>query len=146
MAKDAVNKDRPLFTSKMDLELIKKLLNATFGAQLYTWTLRAVDQKHLENFEMWFWRRMDEISWTDNVSNEELLLRVNEQRNVLHEINKRKANCIGHILQGNCLLQQVIEGKVKGGIEVTERRGRRRELLDDLKERRGYSHLEDEEL
>jgi hypothetical protein len=45
----------------------------------------------------------------------------------------------------NCLLQQVIEGKVKGGIEVTRRRERRRKkLLDDLKDRRGYSHLEEE--
>ena len=45
----------------------------------------------------------------------------------------------------NCLLQRVIEGKIKGRIEVTGRRGRRRrKLLDDLKERRGYSHLEEE--
>jgi len=66
------------------------------------------------------------------------ILRVNEQRNILHEISKRKANWIGHILCRNCLLQGVIEGKVKGGIEVAGRRGmRRRKLLDDLKERRG---------
>jgi len=52
---------------------------------------------------------------------------------------KRKSNWIGHILHRNCLLQRVIEGKIKGGIEVTGRRGRRRKrLLDDLKERRGY--------
>ena len=44
-------------------------------------------------------------------------------------------------------LQRVIEGKIKGGIEVTGRRGRRRMmLLDDLKERRGYSHLKEEAL
>jgi hypothetical protein len=44
-------------------------------------------------------------------------------------------------LRRNCLLQQVIEGKIKGGIEVKGRRGRRgRKLLDDLTERRGYSH------
>jgi hypothetical protein len=42
----------------------------------------------------------------------------------------------------NCLLQQVIEGKIKGGIEVTGRKSRK--LLDDLKERRGYSHLKEE--
>jgi hypothetical protein len=42
--------------------------------------------------------------------------------------------------------QQVIEGKIKGGIEVTGRRGKRRKLLDDLKERRGYSHLKEEAL
>ena len=56
-----------------------------------------------------------------------------------------KANWIGHIK--NCLLQQVIEGKIKGGIEVTGRRGRRRrKLLDDLKDRRGYCHLKEEAL
>ena len=65
--------------------------------------------------------------------NEEVLLRVNEQRNILHEITKRKAYWIGHILRRNCFLQQVIEGKVKGQLEVTRRRGRRRKkVLDDL--------------
>ena len=77
---------------------------------------------------------MEKISWTDHVRNEEVLLRVDEQRNILHEIRKWKANWIGHILRSNCLLQQVIEGKIKGQIEVTRRRGRRRKkLLDDLK-------------
>ena len=72
---------------------------------------------------------------------------VKEQRNILQKISKRKANWIGHILCRNCHLQQVIEGKIKGGIEVTGRRGRRcRKLLDDLKERRGYSHLKEEAL
>ena len=46
---------------------------------------------------------------------EEVLLRVKEQRNILHEISKRKANWIGHIMCRNCLLQQVNEGKIKGG-------------------------------
>jgi hypothetical protein len=36
-----------------------------------------------------------------------------EHRNILHETCKRKANWIGHILRRNCLLQQVIEGKIK---------------------------------
>jgi hypothetical protein len=66
---------------------------------------------------------------------------------ILHEISKRKANWIGHILCRNCLLRQVIEGKIRGGIEVTGRRGRRRrKLLDDLKERSRYSHLKEEVL
>ena len=79
----------------------------------------AVDQKHMESFEMWCWRRMEKIIWTDHVRNEEVLLRVEEQRNILHEIRKRKANWIGHILRRNCLLQRVIEGKLQWGIEVT---------------------------
>jgi hypothetical protein len=76
-----------------------------------------------------------------------VLLRVSEQRNILQEIRKRKANWIGHILRRNCLLKQVIEGKIQGQIEVTRRRGRRRKkLLDDLGDRRGYSNLKEEVL
>jgi hypothetical protein len=76
-----------------------------------------------------------------------VLLTVKEQRNILHEISKRKANWIGHILRRNCLLRQVIKGKIKGGIEVIYRQERRcRKIVDDLKERRGYSHLKEEAL
>jgi hypothetical protein len=75
------------------------------------------------------------------------MLRVKEQRKILYEILKRKANWIGHILRRNCLLQRVTEGKIQGKVEVTGRQGRRRrKLLDDLKERRGYSHLKEEAL
>ena len=85
---------------------------------------------------------MEKISWIDHVRNEEVLLQVNEQKNILHAIRKRKANWIGHILHRNCLLKQVIKGKIKLEIEVTRRQGRKRKkLLDDLKYRRGYSHL-----
>ena len=89
----------------------------------------------------------NEDSWADHVRNEDVLLRVNEQRNILHEIRKRKANWIGHNLCRNCLLKQVIEGQIKGEMEVTRRRGRRRKkLLDDLKDRREHSYLKEEAL
>jgi hypothetical protein len=135
----------------MDLELRKKLGKcyiwsvALYGAEIGT--VWGVYQKQQGRFEMWCWGKMVKISWTDHVRNEEVLLRVKEQRNILHEISKRKANWIGHILCRNCLLQQVIEGEIKGGIEVTGRQGRRcRKLLADLKERRGYSNLKEEAL
>jgi hypothetical protein len=76
-----------------------------------------------------------------------MLLRINEHRNILHEIRKRKANWIGYILRRNCLLKQVIEGKIKGEMEVTRIQGRRRKkLLDNRNDRRGYSHLKEEAL
>ena len=96
MAKAALNKKRTLFTSTLDLKLRKKLVKcyvwsiALYGAE--AWTLRAMEQKHLESFEMWCWRRVEKISWTDHMRNEDVLLRVKEQRNILREIRKRKAN------------------------------------------------------
>jgi len=66
------------------------------------------------------------------------LHRVKEDRNILRAVKRRKANWIGYILRGNCLLKHVIEGKVEGRIEVTGRRGRRRKkLLDELKKETG---------
>jgi hypothetical protein len=121
------------------------LLEENSGAEI--WAVRAVDHKHLQIFEMWCWRRMEKISWTDYVKNEEVSLRVKEQRNILHDIRSRKAYLIGQILRRNCFLQQVIEGKIGGWIEMKGGRGRRRrKLLDDPKERRRHSHLKEEAL
>jgi hypothetical protein len=64
----------------------------------------------------------------------------------IKEANGRRTVLV-NILRRNCRLQRVIEGKIQGRIEVTGRQGRRRrKLLDDLKERRGYSHLKEEAL
>jgi hypothetical protein len=89
MAKGALNK-KTLFSSKLDINLRKKLVKchiwsiALYGAEI--WTLRKVDQKYLESFEMWCWRRNEKISWTDRVRNEEVLHRVKEERNILRTI------------------------------------------------------------
>jgi hypothetical protein len=89
---------------------------------------------------------MEKISWTDRVRNAEVLERI-KATNMVGTINRRKANWIGHLLHRYCLLQHVIEGKIEGRIEVTGRRRRRiRELLDDLKEKRGYFKLKEEAL
>jgi hypothetical protein len=65
---------------------------------------------------------------------EEVLHRVKEERNIVHKIRRGKANWFSHILLKNCLLKQVIKGKLEGRIEVRERQGRRcNQLLDDLK-------------
>jgi hypothetical protein len=134
MARAAFNRKKTRFTSKLDLEPRKKLVKwsiALYGAE--TLTLRKLDHKYLESFEMWRWRRMEEISWTDRVNNEAILHRVKEERNILHIIKRRKVIWIGHILRRNCLLSHIIEGKIIG----TRRRGRRRkQLLHDLKEAR----------
>ena len=75
-----------------------------------------------------------------------MLLRINEQRNIRHEIRKRKVNWTGHILRRNCLIRQLIEGKIKGEMEVKRRGRRRKKLLDDLREGRGYCHMKEEAL
>jgi hypothetical protein len=101
----------------------------------------------MESFEMWCWRRIEKINWTDRVRNEEVLHTIKEERDVLHTIRRRKANWIGHILRRNCLLKHVIEGNLEGKREMMGRRRRmRKQLLDDLEEKRGYWKLKEEAL
>ena len=80
------------------------------------WTQREADQKCLESFEIYYWKRTEEISWTDRVRNEEALHGVKEQRNILHTVQIRNANWIGHILCRNCLLKQAVGGNITGWI------------------------------
>lgn len=67
---------------------------------------------YLESFEMWCCRKM-KICWTDRVR-DEVLQSGTEKRNILITIKKRKANWIGHVLDTNCILKHIVEGKIDG--------------------------------
>jgi len=94
-----------LVTSKLELHIRKKPVNCHTSriavSCAETGILRKVDMMYLNSFEMWCWRKMEKISWTDRVRNEEVLHREKEEGNVLHTVKRRKANWIGHILCGN---------------------------------------------
>jgi hypothetical protein len=101
-----------------------------------------LDLQYLESSEMWCWRRMEKISSTYRVT-DKVLNRVNENRNFLHTIKPRKFNRIGPILRRNCLLKHVIEGRRKRRIQV---KGRRKNLVDGLKETRRWWKAKQEAL
>jgi hypothetical protein len=72
-----------------------------------------------------------------------MLHRGKEERNIARTI--RKVNWIGHILLRNCVLKHGTKGQIEGKMEITGRRGRRRkQQLDDLKEKSRYLKLKDE--
>ena len=99
------------------------------GIGCETWTLRKDEIRRLEAMEMWLWRRMEKISYTERVTNEEVLRRVGEERQLLNLIRNRKKNRIGHILRGDGIVKEVIEGRMEG----KRSRGRPRAgMLDDL--------------
>ena len=101
--------------------------------------MRKEDVKRLEAFEMWVWRKMEKISWTKHVSNEEVLMMVEEERSLLDTIKIRQKNWVGHLLRGDSLQKEIIEGRLEG----KRCRGRpRQKLLDGMMEE-GYRELKD---
>jgi hypothetical protein len=129
MAKAAFNKKRTLFTSTLDLELRKKLVNCyVWSIDLYgaeTWTLRAVDQKHLESFEMWCWRRMEKISWTDHVRNK-VLLRV-KSRGICYTkyVNGRRTGLVTFYVE-TAFYNGLLKERYKGGGDRSDRKTRKK--------------------
>ena len=78
---------------------------------------------------MWIWRKMENISWTAKVSNSEVLNRVKENHCIISTINQRKRRCLGHVLQHDVLLRDVLEGGMTG----KRTRGRKRlQLMSNI--------------
>jgi hypothetical protein len=139
MAKEAFNKHQTLLTGKINRNLKKRLIKTlVWSVLLYgseTWTLKKDDIRRLEGCEMWFWRRMEKISWKEHVRNEDVLKRVGERRSMKDTIWKRKARWLGHIMRSEGMLRTVMEGRAEG----KRGRGRRRlAMLDDVREGREY--------
>ena len=95
-----------------------------------TWILRRNEEKRIEAFEMWIWRRMERVKWTDRIRNEVVLERVGEERMMLKLIRKVKRNWLGHWLTRNSLLKDALEEMVNGR---RVRCRRRYQMIDDIK-------------
>ena len=110
----SVNKKK-LLTEKLNCEQKKQIIKSTvWNVALHaaeTWRLTKASKKLLEAFEMWMWWRMLKISWTDKVTNEEVLVRASKARSILKTIWCRKHRWLGHVLRHDNLLHDIIEGK-----------------------------------
>ena len=96
-----------------------------------TWTLRKEEINRLEALEIWMWRKLEKIKWQDNISNDEVLTRVDEIRCLIRTIGERKKNWIGEVLRVDGLLRDVLEGRMLG----RRPQGRpRMGMLDELRE------------
>ena len=118
---------------------------ALYGCE--TWTLRKAEIDKLKAFEMWIWRRMEGVSWRDKKSNEQVLQDVGEERSLVQTVVKRKKSWIGHVLRGEGMMKDAIEG----GIEGMRCVGRpRQSMLHELMEDGSYEQMkrkaEDREL
>jgi len=110
MGKEAFTKRKELLKGGLNRDIKKRIVKtvtwSTYGAE--TWTMRKEDVKRIKALEMWIWRRMERISWTEHRKNEEVLKKVEEKRSLVDIIRIRQKNWIGHILRGNSLQREII--------------------------------------
>lgn len=110
---------KSLLTSrKLSIQTRKRLVRcyvlSTFLYAAETWTIDKENWKKIQAFEMWLLRRMLKISYTDHITNEEVLRRTNSKRELKDLIMKRKLSYFGYIVRGEKLQRQLVDGRVEG--------------------------------
>ena len=134
MAKDTFQKlEKVLRNHKLAMETKRRVLDAyvmsilMYGSEC--WTILPQMRQRLEAAEMWFYRRMLRISWTEHKSNEEVLRMAGVERNLLKNIRKRQLEFLGHILRKEGLENLCLAGRTEGR---KARRKQRSTYLDSL--------------
>jgi len=107
--KNAFNKKQELLKNFLSNNL-KKITVKVFVWSVLLYAsekccLTTEDILRLEAMEMWIWRRIEKINRTDRLSNEEMLQRVGEKRQLINHLRERQAKWIGHVMRGDTLLR-----------------------------------------
>ncbi|CAH1224416.1 unnamed protein product [Diabrotica balteata] len=128
IARSAFIRMKPLLTCKnLNLEIRLRTIRCyIFSILLYgaeTWTLKKCNLKRIEAFELWLYRRVLKISWTDRITNKEVLERVGKEREIITTIQTRKLEYLGHVMRGPKyeILRLIIQGKIQGRRSVGRR-------------------------
>ena len=129
MELDTIWKDRGI-RKELKMKLVKALIwpVITYGAE--GWTLKKDDERRLEAAEMWCYRRMLRISWTEKRTNKSILNELQTRRELLAQIIKRKMAFFGHACRNNkCnLVKTCIHGMMSG-----KRISLRMQYIDNIK-------------
>src|SRR4029077_20838818 len=118
LAKEAFNNRKELLTKRFNKVVKKKIVKTLVWITLLygceTWTLKQEKIRRLKAAEMWMWKRMEKVSYKDEVTNKDVLKRVEEKRRVMKKIHSRKNNRVGHVARGEGMLKEVLEGRMQG--------------------------------
>ena len=112
--------DRTTFTNMRTLlscrgiNLIKCYIWSTLFYGAETWTITKSLLSRLDAFEMWVYRRVLKISWTEKIANEDVLRRMETGREIVRQFKTRKLQYLGHLIRHKSTQLQLIEGKIEG--------------------------------
>ena len=114
-------KDRSI-PYQLKMKILKCLVWPVMLYGCESWTQRKDDEKRIEAAEMWFFRRLLRVSWTDKRTNESILHELGTTRKLLTLINERKLRYVGHALrnQDTDLMKTIFQGKT----EAKRKKGR----------------------
>ena len=135
IAKNAFRKMGNLITNRhisisTKIRAIRTYVWSTLLYGCETWTINKEMEGRLEAMEMWCWRRMLRVSWTEKRTNGSILDEIDKERELLENIRRRQLRFLGHVIRRDQLENLSLTGRVEG----SRGRGRPRlKYMDSLK-------------
>ena len=122
---------------KVKVKLAKALIwsVALYGCE--SWTLKKEEERMVDVFEMWLWRRVLRVSWKDRKTNSWVrnTIGVPAKEGLLETIKKRKLSKYDHWKRRS---DSLVLATIEGEVGAKGKKGRRRaEWIDDIRKWRG---------
>jgi hypothetical protein len=86
-----------------------------------TWTLDKKAEKKIEALEMWVYKRIGKIVWSEKKTNNEVLKQLKLKRELFNTVRKRQMTSSGHIKRHNSILKHTLEGKLQGNVAEADK-------------------------
>ena len=88
-----------------------------------SWTVKKVEGRRIDAFELWCWRRLLRLPWTARRSNRSILKEISPEYSLEGLMLKLKLQYFGHMMGRTDSFEKILMlGKIEGG----KRRGRQR--------------------
>ena len=119
--KQYIKKQRHYFADKV--HIVKGMVFPVVMYGCESWTIKKIEHRKTDAFEMWCWRRLLRVPWTARRSNQSILKEISPEYSLEGLMLKVKLQYFGHLMLRNDSLEKILMlGKIEGG----RRRGQQR--------------------
>ena len=119
---DSILKSRDI-TLPTKVHLVKAMFFPVVMYGCESWTIKKVEHRRIDAFELWCWRRLLRVPWTARRSNQSILKEISPEHSLEGLMLKLKLQYFGHLMQRTDSFEKTLMlGKTKG----KRRRGRQR--------------------
>ena len=111
---DSIFKSRDI-TLSMKVHLLKAMVFPVVMHGCENWTVKKVEYRRIDAFELWCWRRLLGVPWTARRSNQSILKEISPEYALEGLMLKLKLQYFGHLMQrADSLEKSLMLGKIEG--------------------------------
>ena len=129
---DNILKSRDI-TFPTKVHLVKALVFPVVMYGCEIWAIKKAENRRIDAFELWCWRRLLRVPWTARTSNQSILKEMSLKYSLERLILKLKLQCFGHLMQRTDPLEKTLMlGRIEGRRKLGGQRFRWLDGITDL--------------